>query len=452
MVEAIASHRICWAAILSTDILTMMVSKAKPVWQRGCTLLGLVLTVFLLVVSCQRSGLKTSQIEPVTLKLGGWGASPAEQRLLNQVLQDFEASHPKIKVRLEIIADQYMDVIKTRLIGDAAPDVFYLDALEAPFLIQQNILEPLDPYITPSFDLADFEQNLLQPFTLQNWIYGLPKDYSTLALFYNQQAFASAGLTQPPQTWAELLTDARRLTVDLNGDNKPDRYGFGVMPELARLAYMMRAMGGQVVDPKGYAAFATDAGLRGLNLVLQQYQRDRTSARPVDVGTNNGSEMFGQGKAAMVIEGNWAIPYLQDTFPDLKFATAEVPQINGQPGTMVYTVAYVMNRQTKHKPEAWALIAYLTGKIGMAKWTSTGFALPSRKSVAQQLKYDRDSLRAPLVAGVSDATAWQIGQYPAAIMNSFNNYYLSAVLGQQPLPAAMLKAQESANRQIKAAQ
>ncbi len=450
MVKAIASHQVCF--LLSTNVLKVMVSKAKSVLKQGWTLLGLVFAVFLLVISCQRSGLRTSQIELVTLKLGGWGASLAEQRLLNQVLRDFEASHPKIKVRLEVIADQYMDVIKTRLIGDAAPDVFYLDALEAPFLIQQHVLEPVDAYITPKFDLADFEPNLLQPFTFQNRIYGLPKDYSTLALFYNRQAFAAAGLTRPPQTWGELLTDAKLLTIDRDRDGKPEQYGFGMMPELARQAYMILATGGQVVDAKGYATFASEAGLQGLDLIVQQYQRDRTSARPLDVGTNNGSEMFGQGKAAMVIEGNWAIPYLQDTFPDLDFTTAEVPQINGQPGTMVYTVAYVINQQAKHKPEAWQLIAYLTGKAGMAKWTSTGIALPSRKFVAHQLKGEGDSLRAPLVAGVRYATPWQIGQYPAAIMNSFNNHYLSAVLGQQPLRSAMIQAQESTNQQIKAAQ
>jgi multiple sugar transport system substrate-binding protein len=33
-----------------------------------------------------------------------------------------------------------MDVIKTRLIGDAAPDVFYLDALEAALLMKYGVL------------------------------------------------------------------------------------------------------------------------------------------------------------------------------------------------------------------------------------------------------------------------------------------------------------------------
>jgi multiple sugar transport system substrate-binding protein len=391
------------------------------------------------------------ETEKVVVKLSGWGASPVEQRLLNHVLRDFEASHPTIKVQFEVIADQYMDVIKTRLIGDAAPDVFYLDALEAPFLMQQNVLEPLDPYITASLDLADFEKNLLQPFTTQNQIYGLPKDYSTLALFYNKQAFAAAGLTHPPKTWQAFLKSSKQLTIDRDKDGKPDQYGFGVMPELARQAHAIHSMGGQVADAKGYATFASDAALKGLALAVEQYRNDRTSARPLDVGTNTGSEMFGQGKAAMVSEGNWAIPYLQETFPDLDFATAECPQINGRPGTMVFTVAYVMNRQSKHKQEAWDLIAYLTGKEGMEKWTSTGFALPSRKSVAEKLKFDGDPLRAPLLAGVSYATPWQIGQYPTAIANSFNNQYVGTLLGQKPLQKAMIQAQESANQQIKAA-
>jgi multiple sugar transport system substrate-binding protein len=412
----------------------------------------LAVVVAIALISCQvpQSSTPSEPSTPVVLKLSGWGANPAEKSLLRQVLNDFEAEHPQIRVRFEEIADQYMDVIKTRLIGDAAPDVFYLDALEAPFLVSQGVLEPLDSYITTDFDISDFETTLLNPFKYQNHIYGLPKDYSTLALFYNKTAFADAGVTSPPITWDELRAVSKALTRDRNQDGRPDQYGFGVIPELARQVYAIRAFGGRLVDEKGYATYATDEGMAGLKLVIDQYQQDHTSAMKTDVGTNSGSEMFGQEKVAMVIDGNWAIAYLNDTFPDLKFDTAEVPTINGKPGTMVFTVAYVMNQQSQHKQEAWELISYLTGKVGMAKWTGTGFALPSRKSVAQALGYDHDPLRDALVAGVPYATPWQAGEYPAAVMNDFDNQFLSAMLGQQPLQQALLKAQQNTNNQIKA--
>ncbi len=53
------------------------------------------------------------------------------------------------------------------------------------------------------------------------------------------------------------------------------------------------------------------------------------------------------------------------------------------------------------------------------------------------------------VAGVDYATPWQIGKYPAAIVNNFENQFTSAILGQQPLKQAMKKAQIEANKQIK---
>jgi multiple sugar transport system substrate-binding protein len=410
-----------------------------------------VLLTALFIVGCQVFSPSRSETDRVVIKLSGWGASPVEQRMLQQVLQDFRDTHPHLDVRFEVIADQYMDVMTTRLIGDAAADVFYLQALYAPFFMENNVLEPLDRYISPAFDLTDFEPNLLEPFQYQGQLYGLPKDFSTLALFYNRPALAAAGFEAPPTTWEELLDYSRQLTIDTNQDGRPDQYGLGILPDLARLVYMMTAFGGEIVDAEGYATFASDRSLQGLELLVNQYLHDRTAVRPLDVGTNSGTEMFGQGKVAMVIEGNWAIPYLADTFPDLQYATAEVPRINDQPGTMAYPVAYVMNRQSLHKQEAWELMAYLTGKAGMQRWTSSGSALPTRRSVAEQLAYDRDPLQAPFIAGANYATIWQAGSYPTAVMNSFNNQFISVLLGEQPLQPAMERAQATANQQIRSA-
>jgi multiple sugar transport system substrate-binding protein len=261
----------------------------------------------------------------------------------------------------------------------------------------------------------------------------------------------AAGISEPPRTWNELVKAAQQLTRDRNQDGKIDQYGLGITPELARLGYMIRSYGGEIVDAEDYATFAAPAALQGLQPLVDTYRSSHAFVQPADVGSSSGSDLFGQGGAAMVIEGNWAIPFLQDTFPNLKFATAEIPTMNQRPGTMAYTVGYVINRQSQHKAAAWQLVAYLTGKQGMQAWTGTGFALPTRKSVAQRLQYDRDPLRAALVAGVKYATPWQVGQYPNAVATHFNNQFLSAMLGQQPLPQALTRAEQDANAQIRAA-
>lgn len=386
----------------------------------------------------------------VTITLSGW-SNLLEKQLLQRVIDEFEVQNPQIKVRYDAIADQYMDVLKTRLIGETAADVFYLDALEAPGLISPGVLEPLNKYISQDFDLADFEPKLLNAFQRDGIIYGLPKDFSTLVLFYDKKAFADAGLSHPPRTWDQLREYARKLTID-NNDEGIERYGLGIIPELARQAFVVEAFGGKLVDAEGKATFASAESLKGLQLLVDQYLNDKSAAQPSDVGTTSGSEIFGQGKAAMVIEGSWLISYLKDTFPNLEYATAEVPTINDKDGTMAYTVAYVMNKKSNHKFAAWKLIAYLTGKQGMKSWTSGGFALPTRKSIAAQLGYENTPLYSPFIAGAGYATIWQAGEYLPLILNNFNNQFISAMLGEQPLATAMQKAQATANKEIQLAE
>lgn len=377
--------------------------------------------------------------EKVEVTLAGWGGNPSEQKLLKQTIADFEEKFPNIDVKHEVISEQYMDVLKTRLIGGEGPDVFYLDALEAPALIETGVVEPLDEYVTEDFDTEDFEKPMLEAFQVDGKTYGFPKDYSTLALFYNKKMFEEAGV-EVPKTWDELREVSKALT-------KEGVYGFGVAPELARLYHIAQASGGDVVK-EDKANFASPEIVEALKPIVDQHLEDKTSAQASEVGANWGGEMFGQQKAAMVIEGNWAIPFLEDTFPDVEYGTAELPAVNGEKGTMAYTVGYVMNAASEKKEASWKLISYLTGKEGMETWTSKGFALPTRKSVAEKLGYDEDPLRGALVAGAPYATVWQEGANLPIIMNNFNNQFIAAFLGDRPLSDALKDAQEQANSEI----
>ena len=399
--------------------------------------------------SGEESGSKDSGDKTV-VEMSGWGASPEEQNLLEETLASFEEAHPDIDVEFQTISDQYMDVMKTRLIGGEAADVFYLDASEAPGLMSKGVLEPLDDYVTEDFDLDDFEKPLVDAFKQDGKTYGFPKDFSTLALFYNKKAFEEAGLNGPPKTMDELREYAKKLTVDEDGDGKPEQYGLGLAKELARQFYKLDSYGAKLVDKDGNAAFASKEAIEALQPVVDQYRKDKTSALPSDVGAGWGGEMFGQGEAAMVIEGNWAVPFLENNFPDLEFGTAEVPTINGEQATAAFPVAYVMNKESEKKDAAWELISYLTGKEGMKIWTSKGFALPTRKSVAEELGYADDEIRGALVNGASYAQPWQAGKNLPTISNNFDNQFTSALLGEQPLDKALKKAEDTANQEISA--
>ena len=77
--------------------------------------------------------------------------------------------------------------------------------------------------------------------------------------------------------------------------------------------------------------------------------------------------------------------------------------------------------------------------------------LPSRRSVLADLGYAENPLYAPFVAGASYATIWQAGETLPTILTHFNNQFISALIGEQSLQNAMIKAQTTANKEIKAA-
>ncbi|QKS70661.1 ABC transporter substrate-binding protein [Paenalkalicoccus suaedae] len=385
-------------------------------------------------------GSEASSAEPIELTLSGWGSSPAESEIFNATLEKFMEEHPHITVNFDVIADQYMDVTRTRLIGGNAADVFFLDAFEAPALMETGVLEPLDDYITDDFNIDDFEDPLLEAFQRDGATYGLPKDTSTLAMFYNVDMFEAAGLEGPPETWEQMEEYAQILT------DSTDAFGLGVVADLARLRYIAESKGGQIATDN-LASFASPEVVEALQPIIDLKDAGY-AAVPADVGADWGGEMFGQGRAAMMMEGNWTISFLEDTFPNLNWDTAELPTIDGQEGSMAYTVAYVMNAESEKKDAAWELISWLTGPEGMAEWTGGGFALPTRNSVSEELGLFEDEIRAPFAEAAAYATVWADDTNLPIINNNFNNEFLSAFLGNKSLEDALQEAQDVANREV----
>jgi len=66
-----------------------------------------------------------------------------------------------------------------------------------------------------------------------------------------------------------------------NGDSKIEQYGFGVLPELDN-TIINESLGGELINPNGKAIFASRESLKGLQLIIDQYRKDKSSAQPSD--------------------------------------------------------------------------------------------------------------------------------------------------------------------------
>lgn len=385
-----------------------------------------------------------SELEGKEITVGTWKGTDAEVKAFDELLAAF-TDETGIKVKKKVYND-YQTQLQTDLVGGTAPDVFYVDAFLAPELSKQGVLEPLDQYVDQTEkDLGDFYEPAINAFKSEDRLFGLPKDYSTLGLYYNKKMIEDAGFTADdiPTEMEELPGFLKELQGELPS---------GVTPaitssELARHMFVLQSGGTDIVDGDGKAVLSQQDQIAALQPLVDAYQ-DKLVQRPADLGQGWAGDSFGAEKAAIMIEGNWAISHIQQNFPDVEMGTKEVPTIGGDSGSMMFTVSYSLNSDSEEKAAGWEFIDYATSKDGMKIWSEGAGVLPSLKSIAEELNLQDDELKAPFVAAGAYATPWQKGDSLSIVAREYNNLLPAALKGDMTLEEAMKKAEETANKDI----
>ena len=310
-----------------------------------------------------------------TAILSGWKSSADEGEALTKALLGFNPLYPKITIDYQPIAGDYRTVMITKISSGEVPDLFYVNADYAAEWIDQGFLLPLDDYIAKSgFDTSQFFEGYASIFKGKDGkTYGFPKDGNTIAMAYNSDIVTAA-----PKTMDELITAAKALKGK-NDLTAP----LCLNPGLDRGLAFIYAQGGELLSADGSAsAIDTDASKAAVQWYLDLF-KDGLGMTAADLGSGWVGEALGKKQVAMTFEGGWVDPFMTSTYPDVKYAWAEMPTgSSGSPVTISYTVSYSIGADSANKDQAFVLLTYLAGPDGMEKWTAGGVALPSRKDVA----------------------------------------------------------------------
>src|SRR5688572_7219732 len=95
------------------------------------------------------------------------------------------------------------------------PDVLMLDNPDIQQIAATGALAPLGDY---DINVDGYAAGPVSAATYDGKLYGLQPAANTIAIFYNKDVLAKAGVT-PPTTWDELKTAAKKLSTG-------DQYGF----------------------------------------------------------------------------------------------------------------------------------------------------------------------------------------------------------------------------------
>jgi multiple sugar transport system substrate-binding protein len=355
--------------------------------------LVLVIAV-LLLGACAPAAKPATSAAPAEITMMMWG-DPAELDVWNQIVADFHTANPNITVKVDVSDwDSYWTKLKTLLAAGTPPDVFAMDAPLYPDYQSRGVLLNLQSYLDKNPDmLKGVYPQTLEAYKTPDGMYGLPRDFQTIALFYNKDMFDAAGLAYPTADWTydDLRAASKKLTLDKNGDGKIDQYGFYADLWDMELIWSeaIWANGGDIVNADHTKTLVGEPQARKAWQYFYDMMFTDKSWPNSTTAQEYGGDPFLAGAAAMTTIGHWAVPGYAET--SFKWDVAPMPTGPSGKATSVNSAGFVVAKDSKQPDAAFEFLKYVVSEPAQTRLAELGFAIPVLKSVAESDAYLKQS-------------------------------------------------------------
>ncbi len=323
----------------------------------------------------------------------------------------FERENPDIDIRITQYGwGDYWQKLSAGLVAGAGPDVFTDHLTKYPEFVSRDVLLPLDSLeATKEIDPDGFQEGLLDLWTgLDGKRYGMPKDFDTIALFYDNNVLEEAGMTAAdldgltwnPEDGGSFEKVIAHLSVDANGV-RGDEPGFD-KNSIAVYGLGLNASGGgngqtewsQYAFSNGWTHTDENPWGEEFNygdpnfietIAWFQSLAERGYMPTFQIASSGIGQIdaYGAGKYAMVTEGSWNTKSYV-ALDGVTTVIAPVPEgPNGQRASMFNGLADSVAATTQHPEEAKRLALFLASKDCQDITASKGIAFPAVESSAE---------------------------------------------------------------------
>jgi len=316
-----------------------------------------------------------------TLTVSSWG-DPAEQKVNQDSFDRFTKLYPNVKIVYQPSPNDYGTKMKADAAGGTLADVFYVDASLMTAFAPNGVLLDLKPFMEQTgVKQGDYIGQLADQFVGDGKVYGLPKDFGSLALYINNDMAQKAGIDPASiKTWDDWKNAAAKMS---SGEGNTRVYGQCSSSDVERIGALALQNGGTFVENKK-STFTNDKVYQAYEFFYDM-KKNNNAALPSDVAAGWCGEAFAKKNVAMILEGGWAAPFLADPkngATDLKYTVIPIPlPPNGKQADLVFTNAWGASAKSKYPNAAAALVLFLTSAQNQQPITATGFALPTVKSL-----------------------------------------------------------------------
>ena len=391
------------------NISAILTDSRKLTYIMGGAIGLMVLIAFVFIL---RNSFSTGTTASATLEV--WGVFD-DILAFDDSIKAFEKANKSIKVNYKMYKPQdYEKAVLDALAAGQGPDVWMIHNTWLPEHI--NKIQPMPASIGGSkvslMTVRQFKDAFVDVAAMDlingGKIYGLPLYVDTLALYYNKDMFASAGIAQTPRTWTEFMDDVIKITIyDASRNITRSGAAMGTARNINRatdiLMMLMLQSGVQMTDTDNVQATFSrsvdgqNVGERTLEFYTDFSNKGRglgDNGKEVytwDDSMHYSTDAFVAGETAMMINYSHQIPMLRAAAARLNWAIAPVPQASTVDSrTYANYWPLVVSLNTKNSDAAWQFAYYMAAGDGTVPYLNAAVRPTARRDLIDQQRTDPD--------------------------------------------------------------
>ncbi|MGD6776409.1 ABC transporter substrate-binding protein [Sutcliffiella horikoshii] len=262
--------------------------------------------------------------DQVTLNLFQFKVEIADQ--LAEMIKEFEAEHPNIKVKLETVGGgaDYGAALKAKFASGEQPDIFNNGGFKELELWKEHLAdlseEPWTEHVlpigkVPMTDPADGK------------LYGMPVNLEGYGFIYNKDLFEEAGITEPPTNITELKAAAEKLEA---AGITPFSAGYAEWWVIGQ--HLLNIPFAQQEDPEAFIAGLYEGTEKIVgNKHFEDFKEvldaeiNFGNENPLTTDYNTQVTQFASGQTAMLQQGNWTENMIYEVDSDMNMGFLPIP-------------------------------------------------------------------------------------------------------------------------------
>ncbi len=399
---------------------------------------GVVLVLALLVGSTLLAGCGGSSTSgSITLHALFMSQAAYSEADVNAMTDAFTADNPNVKVVPEFVGyDALHDKIVTDQVGGSGLyDVVLMDTPWPAEFVKAGIVRDITGQIPADFKSGVFDSAWTAA-AYDGKYYGVPWINDTKFFFYNSKMLAAAGITTPPTTWDEVVTDAKAIKT-AGVVKYPLVWGWGqaerVVCDWTQLA---AAMGGaDFFDAAGNPTFNTGGGLAALKWMKQTLDDGISNPASLGFSEDDVNNVMGAGQAAMAVNWTYGYAVMNDAS---KSKVAGQVGVSASPGEGSVATSGVnggmslaVTKSTKHPDEALKYAFALASQKSQEMDTSLAFPMWKASFDNPDVTKDNPDYWAAAKVQFAGLVARPVVPYYTKLSNALQVAILNALQGKQ---------------------